>query len=392
GSYFDYCTIKYNSNGVQQWVQYYDGPGHGIDQAEEIAVDKVGNIYVTGFSSQVGNNFDYATIKYSPDGRELWVRRYGPGGPATYVNGMAVDDICNVYITGWNNTNAVTIKYDSSGTQLWVKTYSGIVGGTGANSIALDKYNNVYITGFSFGLYTWRDYFTIKYSSSGVWKWVRRFSIDSTIYSTSIANSIAVDDIGNIYVSGFTSLNAADPRKITTLRYTNSGDLIWVQRDTAVLSNESSYMVVDNNNNIYVSGSTSNLPNYSSYTTIKYDSGGLQQWREKYNFQSGNSEPSCLKVDKEFNVFVTGRAGGNMGTIKYSQPVGIININNQIPKNYKLNQNYPNPFNPITRIRFELPKATFVKILIYDVLGREVYTLINGNINVGAYEVVWNAG
>lgn len=53
GRYFDYCTIKYNSNGVQQWVQYYDGPIHGDDEAEEIAVDNAGNVYVSGFSRLV---------------------------------------------------------------------------------------------------------------------------------------------------------------------------------------------------------------------------------------------------------------------------------------------------------------------------------------------------
>ena len=54
-------------------------------------------------------------------------------------------------------------------------------------------------------------------------------------------------------------------------------------------------------------------------------------------------------------------------------------------------QNYPNPFNPSTNIKFELPKTGNVKLVIYDVLGREVETLLNEKLNAGSYEAVWNA-
>jgi hypothetical protein len=63
-----------------------------------------------------------------------------------------------------------------------------------------------------------------------------------------------------------------------------------------------------------------------------------------------------------------------------------------IPANYKLFQNYPNPFNPTTTINFSVPKPGFVKIKVYDLLGREVSTLVNEDKPAGNYRVQFNAG
>ncbi|MBK7159744.1 MAG: T9SS type A sorting domain-containing protein [Ignavibacteria bacterium] len=59
---------------------------------------------------------------------------------------------------------------------------------------------------------------------------------------------------------------------------------------------------------------------------------------------------------------------------------------------YSLSQNYPNPFNPTTKINFSLPKNGIVTLKVYDVLGKEVMTLINEQKNAGSYEVEFNAG
>jgi len=62
-----------------------------------------------------------------------------------------------------------------------------------------------------------------------------------------------------------------------------------------------------------------------------------------------------------------------------------------LPLTYALHQNYPNPFNPNTAIRFDLPRADKVELIIYDILGREVATLVSGKLVSGIHEFVWNA-
>lgn len=70
---------------------------------------------------------------------------------------------------------------------------------------------------------------------------------------------------------------------------------------------------------------------------------------------------------------------------------GITPVSNTVPKDYALNQNYPNPFNPVTKISFDLPKSGLVTLKIFDVLGREVKTLVNEVKNAGSYLVDFDA-
>ncbi|MCX6162602.1 MAG: T9SS type A sorting domain-containing protein [Ignavibacteriae bacterium] len=78
-------------------------------------------------------------------------------------------------------------------------------------------------------------------------------------------------------------------------------------------------------------------------------------------------------------------------------PTGIVPINSEIPKEYKLSQNYPNPFNPVTKINFDIPvchsgegRNLFVSLIIYDALGRKIETLVNQKMNAGSYSVDFN--
>jgi len=71
--------------------------------------------------------------------------------------------------------------------------------------------------------------------------------------------------------------------------------------------------------------------------------------------------------------------------------VTINTISGNTPGHFELYDNYPNPFNPVTRIRFDLPRETGVKLAIYDITGREAALLINQNLNAGIYQTEFNA-
>ncbi|HEY5535788.1 MAG TPA: T9SS type A sorting domain-containing protein [Ignavibacteria bacterium] len=82
----------------------------------------------------------------------------------------------------------------------------------------------------------------------------------------------------------------------------------------------------------------------------------------------------------------------NGGIARYGTPlVGITPITENTPVDYQLSQNYPNPFNPTTKISFALPKSGFVSLKVYDILGKEVTTLVNSNMSVGSYSFEFNA-
>jgi photosystem II stability/assembly factor-like uncharacterized protein len=71
--------------------------------------------------------------------------------------------------------------------------------------------------------------------------------------------------------------------------------------------------------------------------------------------------------------------------------IGIMQISSEIPESFVLFQNYPNPFNPATNIKFQIPKSSFVKLVIYDLLGREITVLVNLELKAGTYQADWNA-
>jgi hypothetical protein len=75
-----------------------------------------------------------------------------------------------------------------------------------------------------------------------------------------------------------------------------------------------------------------------------------------------------------------------------SNPVGVEKISSSLPSNFTLEQNYPNPFNPTTNIRYSITLTSKVTLKIYDLLGREVQTLVNDEQTPGKYSVSLNAG
>ncbi len=89
-----------------------------------------------------------------------------------------------------------------------------------------------------------------------------------------------------------------------------------------------------------------------------------------------------------------GYVSGTKGRIFKTTTGGVLGINiigGEVPKEFSLNLNYPNPFNPTTNIKFAIPKAAFVRLAVYDMLGREVESLVNQQLTPGTYEVNWNA-
>ena len=100
----------------QAWVaKYNNGVANGTHQAVKMALDTNGNIYVTGFSQNTNGNVGYATIKYAPNGSQLWAARFDPTNTATAKPAdVVLDSNGSAIVTG----SAVTVKYDTHGNQV----------------------------------------------------------------------------------------------------------------------------------------------------------------------------------------------------------------------------------------------------------------------------------
>lgn len=100
----------------------------------------------------------------------------------------------------------------------------------------------------------------------------------------------------------------------------------------------------------------------------------------------GQCEPDSMNVVVTMQNYYRYHAKVKViGTPVNIQPV------TEVPQNYSLSQNYPNPFNPVTKIKFALPKISSVKLIVYDILGRQVQELINSRMNPGYHEFNFTA-
>ena len=282
GTGFDYATLKYDTDGYLLWVRRYNSPGDTLDpdtwddHAMGLQVDGVGNVYVTGMS--YGDSItgaDYATLKYSPSGALLWVQRYnGPANSYDVAKAIQLDAAGNVYVTGRSNTEAggdyTTLKYSPAGNLIWVRRYPGLVTCYAEPyALQVDAVGNVYVTGGSFGAGTGQDYATLKYDSVGNLNWERRYNGPGN--SDDIAYALQIDTGGNVYVTGF-SYGDGTEEDYATLKYDPDGNLMWELRyDGPVnLYDFALDLQLDVVGNVYVTGGSFGVGTSQDYATIKY--------------------------------------------------------------------------------------------------------------------------
>ena len=327
GTSADYTTIKYTPNGDTAWVKRYNGPGNSFDQTTAIVLDSLGNVCVSGFSW--GTGYDFASIMYGPNGDTLWVRRYdGPGSGFDIVNAMTADKNRNIYVVGYSEGSGtfddyLTIKYSSNGDVLWVRRYDGPASDYDqANAVAVDKNNNIYVVGSSVGSGTVDDYVTIKYRSDGGTQWVRSYNGPSNSYDD--ASALAIDDSGNIFVTG-SSVGSGTSSDFCTIKYKANGGTLWLRRYNGPANDydQANGIAVDTSGNVYVTGSSTGNGTSADYTTIKYTPNGDTAWVKRYNGPGDANDWSYdLAIEKVGNVCITGWSFGNessydFATIKY---------------------------------------------------------------------------
>jgi hypothetical protein len=102
-------------------------------------------------------------------------------------------------------------------------------------------------------------------------------------------------------------------------------------------------------------------------------------------------DPNQKYDDKDGTRNDIGATGGLNGYYLITSILDTAGIKNRLPKFFSLSQNYPNPFNPITKISYDLPLTSHVLLQVYDLLGREVVTLVNEKLNAGSHMTSWNA-
>ncbi len=323
-------TIKYDANGVEEWVQCYNGPGNHQDFGYALDLDLDGNVFVAGVSTGLLTSRDYAVIKYDNLGSVLWVRTYtSVGHYSDQANAISVHSDGSAYVTGVADTDYGTIRYSPDGEELWVSLYNGFGNGFDlARDLAVDEAGNVFVTGRAYALNGWWDIATIKYNALGTAEWFNWYNgpVDK---SDDSGVAIEVGESGTVYVIG-----------------RSSGDHTW-----------------------------------DDFVTIAYDDTGDTQWFMRYDGPESHYDYiTDLALDSNENVFVTGRSYGyedgfDCVTIKYEQVSGgVAESQVKIPSSYVLLS--PNPCYGQVTVNYNTPNDSALSMSIYSIAGRLVEYMV----------------
>lgn len=281
----DITTVAYDLvSGAPIWVARYDGAG-GDDYASEIAVDpSSGTVFVSGSSEGADGRFDYATVAYSPSGARKWTARYQAfDGASDYSTGMGLDALGNVYVTGYStegrgDEESTTLSYAANGRLRWTRTSPG---GPPKNDLQNQDLivdaarGTVYVTGAQKETYP-RVLLTQAYSLTGQRLWAVNSPGALAVSGQTVA--MALDESsGRIYVTGgVTSLT--ESTDFITTAFDPPGTIAWSQR-LAVRGNAQRVAVDQSTHTAYVTG-WSYQDGYATVTAA-YSADGELQWQAR---------------------------------------------------------------------------------------------------------------
>lgn len=302
-------SLAWTGGGFHNGAVRYSSPGNVYDSLNDMTLDADGNIYVTGWIAVGSDNYDYATIKYSSAGTVAWLRTYdGPVSGHDYANAIVVDHAGNVIVTGMSQGKSptslgyfpslfifdfATIKYTPNGSLAWSgpQFHRGAIRYNSSKDysdspvdVAIDADDDIYVTGWSYqGPYSGKDIATIKYARDGnaLWGGGPGFDNGAAIYNArfgdDVPQALAVDGFGNIYVIGNGSVNlSGSPGDYTdwiTLKYHNNGELNWDAWHNGAdnSSDNPQRIATDPAGNVYVVGSEGHASFYDTdFAAIKY--------------------------------------------------------------------------------------------------------------------------
>ncbi|MEZ6193543.1 MAG: SBBP repeat-containing protein [Phycisphaerales bacterium] len=309
------------------------------DTASAVAVDGFASAYIAGSTTgSLGGinagDYDAYLTKFDAAGAELWSRQLGTSS-IELGSSLAIDDEGNIYFAGQTQGNLYGInagkydvfvtKYNPSGVALWSRQF-GTVEDDRATALTLDGSGNVYlggIRGYTIGspggAGNFNDGFLMKLNPSGDQLWSKQIvsAKDDEV------RSVAVDDAGNIFISGTTRGDLAAPNAGSTdaflMKFDPSGTELWSRQVGTSSSDFAPSVAVDGAGNAFITGySTGNFggPNqgYFDAYLMKYDSSGSTQWVRRFG-GSYVDESYSVSVDAAGSVFISGRTDSGLGAV-----------------------------------------------------------------------------
>lgn len=439
-------TVKIKNDGTREWIRKYDYLGFDTE-SKLIKRDRYGNIYVLASIYFPPGNKDIIIIKYNASGSFMWVRRLIPSGFSAsqedFLAGAVFDVLTadkfmfiavqfQVGLPADRRNNLAVFKIDLNSSTYISSVHEAPVGALAPNDfygITINTLGEVFVCGSSNS-----KGFIIKYKNNLMTDWNRVYSEGNPAWFKYIGEN----NTGNLITAGNSVIvTGGSPRRSVycpSVFKINGidGSIVWsrVYVPADSINSYISTMDFDFDDNIVIGGNN----DYGKSFVLKYSSTGVISWYRQYDVTMGSI--NTLETDAANNIYL----GGNNNRLRKLNPDGSLNwslpaffgytskiifpgskiyilglsyetgspvlftevwkqsltfgkpANETGEKNiFKLYDNYPNPFNPSTSIKFSVPTTGYVTIKVFDVTGKEVVTLVDGNLEHGMHEVNFNA-
>jgi len=376
------CLFLVALSGKSQSVEWLvSAGGDKSDKGSTIVVDQDGYIYETGYYNEEADFGPYNTAFSFPSSKEVYVAKMDPDGNYLWVRnglnyfddrglGLCVDEDGFVYVTGtcwgglewgslsvYNNTSYTDqifiVKIDPLGNEVWMKN-AGIneasypYNDDHGQDLAADGNGNIYVTGFMSNnddfsvLDAHFDAITVpmqpndslafvaKLDTDGNWAWVETFD---GIYA-SRDNACAVDDEGNVYITGSftddalfgtTTLSSYGKQDIYVVKYNPDGVFQWVRQAGSTKSDRGNGIIYGHDGHMYVTGEFRDVCSFKSGLYLdnyggpkgrdifvaKISKDGEWIWASKGGSKKGSDKGIEITANSQGNIFVTGQFSAN---------------------------------------------------------------------------------
>ncbi len=348
-------TMIWTANGVNICNQAASQRG------PKIIGDGFGGAFITWFDNRAGN-YDIYSQRVAAAGAVVWTTN--GVAACTMSTDQLSPDICsdgaNGVIITWTDFRSTTDyniyaqRVGPSGAIVWV--VDGVVMN---NNVAYDQIDPKIVSdGIGGAIVSWTDFrtgttadiYAQRVNTTGAVQWTATGVIICTATGDQVFSQLTSDGNNGAYISWEDHRNAGNS-DIYAQRIASNGALNWAATgyEICTVTNDQLRPAILSNGNL----------------------GAIVVWQD---FRNGNN----------FDVY---EVGFNTTGI-----IGIEPVTNTLPNEYSLSQNYPNPFNPVTNINYQLKSAGFVKIQVFDMLGKSAGILVNETQQAGDHTVSWNAG
>ncbi len=330
----DLFVVKYNTSGTQQWYRLHNGPANTYDFGAAVACDASGDVYVTGGAFQTVLNPNVVTIRYNSSGTAQWTQTWDNVSLFDAGGNIVFSSTTMVTIMGFTQVNATTWEYVALNylrTTGQLQSYNVTnLGGTSIDrisSVTFDNSGNTYITGTLGASGQGLNIKTVKFGTTLNILWTANWNGAANL--DDVANAIAVDAAGTVYVAGYTT--TASGRDAILLSYNSGGSSTTALNYDSGGDDAYQSLGLTSDGGLFAAGYASPKGNKDCFAAF-YLNGSLR-WQETYNgYANGHDEIKALNSDGADGFYADGPSAQQGGTttnqtIRYARHSLLVPLN-----------------------------------------------------------------